>query len=235
MDAWDAAGIRALADALDAVLAFRHDRLENATDIIGEVAALMEAAGRGDPRQLMSSPSTIHVSAVDETGLTCSITSSAGYGSGAMIPGTGIMLNNSLGEVELHPAGLHAFDPGTRLPSNMAPTVAYNGDEVLAVGSPGADRITSAVVQTVFNYLRLGMPLEMAVSHPRLHVETFEGKRTLAHEPGVDVSAVDHLAHRPFSALSMYFGGVQAAARETGGNLVASADSRRTGGTAYGG
>ena len=146
------------------------------------------------------------------------------------------MLNNSLGEVELHPGGLHALPPGTRLPSNMAPTIARSSSgDVMAVGSPGADRITSAVSLTLFNFLRMGMPLDAAITYPRLHAESFEGEPTLAFEPGIDVSAVTGLAHRQFAARSMYFGGVQGASwgHETG--LVAVADPRRTGGTAFGG
>jgi gamma-glutamyltranspeptidase/glutathione hydrolase len=235
VDAWDAEGTRHIASALDAVIRFRHDRLDGAADISREIAILMKAASAGVPAAL-SSPSTIHVSSVDTTGLACSITSSAGYGSGAMIPGTGIMLNNSLGEVELQPGGLHALQPGTRLASNMAPTIArVTSGEVVAVGSPGADRITSAVALTLFNYLRLGMQLEAAVGHPRLHAESFEGKPTLAFEPGIDISAVDELIGRPFSARSMYFGGVQAASRSGSGALEATADPRRTGGIALAG
>jgi gamma-glutamyltranspeptidase/glutathione hydrolase len=235
VDSWDAAATRRIADALDAVSAFRRDRLDGSSDLVADVAVLLESAAGGDPTRLMASPSTVHVSAVDTDGLACAITSSAGYGSGAMIPGTGIMLNNSLGEVELHPGGLHALAPGTRLTSNMAPAIARRPDgAVVALGSPGADRITSAVSQSVFNYLRLGMPLDVAVSHPRIHVETFEGERTVACEPGIDTSAID-LSVRSFDSMSMYFGGVQAAAWEDATGLVASADPRRTGGVAFAG
>ncbi|MEE8331157.1 MAG: gamma-glutamyltransferase [Acidimicrobiia bacterium] len=236
VDSWDATGVRRIAEALDVVLGFRRDRLDQASDIVREIASLMAGSAGGDPSSVITSPSTVHVSAVDTDGLACAITSSAGYGSGAMIPGTGIMLNNSLGEVELNRAGLHTLAPGTRLSSNMAPSIARHPDgSVVAVGSPGADRITSAVSETVFNYLRLGMPLDAAVAHPRIHVETFEGERALAYEPGIDTSAIEGLSLRPFSGPSMYFGGVQAAAWDQVGGLVASADPRRTGGIAFAG
>ena len=71
---------------------------------------------------LRGSSSTAHISAVDDDGNACAITMSSGYGAGLCIPGTGILLNNSLGEVELNRHGLHALPPGTRLASNMAPT-----------------------------------------------------------------------------------------------------------------
>jgi len=102
------------------------------------------------------SPSTVHTSAVDDTGLACSITVSAGYGSGAVIPGYGFGLNNSLGELELTTEGLHALPTGQRLLSNMAPTVGRSNDgEVLAIGSPGADRITSAIATVLLALLLL--------------------------------------------------------------------------------
>ncbi|MDH3729939.1 MAG: gamma-glutamyltransferase family protein [Acidimicrobiia bacterium] len=236
VDAWDGAGVKRIAEALDVVLGFRRDKLDRSTDLVRDIAALIESSAGGDPSSVITSPSTVHVSTVDSNGLACAITSSAGYGSGAMIPGTGIMLNNSLGEVELNHAGLHTLAPGTRLSSNMAPSITRNPDgSVLAVGSPGASRITSAVAETVFNFLRLGMPLDAAVAHPRIHVETFEDERTLAYEPGVEIGDIDGLSLRPFSGPSMYFGGVQAAAWDEIGGLSATADPRRTGGIAFAG
>ena len=104
------------------------------------VPAIEELIRLAESGQLdaMTAPSTVHVSTVDDTGLACSITMSAGYGSGVMPPGTGIWLNNCLGELELNRSGLAAGPPGRRLPSNMAPCVARSshGDS-LAIGSPG--------------------------------------------------------------------------------------------------
>ena len=79
---------------------------------------------------------------------------------------TGLWLNNSLGEIELNRRGLDAGPVGSRLPSNMAPCVARSDGSVLAVGSPGADRITTALQQFLINYLQFGMPLEDAIAHP---------------------------------------------------------------------
>src|SRR4029077_18408322 len=66
--------------------------------------------------------STAPVSTVDSDGNACAVTMSSGYSAGLCIPGTGILLNNTLGEVELNRRGLHSLRPGTRLASNMAPT-----------------------------------------------------------------------------------------------------------------
>ena len=233
MTEWSPESVRDVVRAQDAVFAFRRQRLDEAIDTLPEIESLLEQA---ETRQLLASGSTIHVSAVDEGGIACSITMSAGYGSGTTIPGSGIWLNNSLGEVELQTLGLHALDPGTRLVSNMAPTVGRGPDgSVLAVGTPGASRITSALALTILNLLRLGMPLEEAVEHPRLHVETFDGKPTVAYEPGIEVPELAGFTHRAFTEKSMYFGGVQAAMWTPAGGLTATGDSRRNGRVAIGG
>ena len=84
------------------------------------------------------------------SGGACSVTVSSGYGAGMIARGTGIWLNNCLGEQELNPRGLHGLPPGSRLLSNMAPTVARHDDgTALAIGSPGADRITTAIAQVL--------------------------------------------------------------------------------------
>src|SRR5918912_4583557 len=69
------------------------------------------------------SPHTTHLSCIDSEGLAVSIPASMGYGSGLVVPGTGIPMNNTLGEPELNPRGFHALAPGERLISNMSPTV----------------------------------------------------------------------------------------------------------------
>ena len=93
------------------------------------------------------------MSATDSDGVACSVTVSSGYGAGMIAEGTGIWLNNCLGEQELNPAGLHARPPGSRLLSNMAPTVGRHDDgSTLAIGSPGADRITTAITQVLAGF-----------------------------------------------------------------------------------
>lgn len=189
----------------------------------------------------LSSASTLHSSAVDSDGLACSVTLSDGYGSGLMPPGTGFWLNNCLGEAELNGRGYHGWPPGTRLPSNMAPTAGRTSDgsdgsqgSVLAIGSPGADRITTAILETLLAWVRLGLPLQEAVLHPRLHVERTDRGARIACEPGLPVEELG-LPCRRFERLSMFFGGVEAAAWEPGGGFELAADPRRTGGTAVGG
>lgn len=234
---WNATTVRELAEIQQAVLQYRSNYLEGASEsaIEGEAARLLEMAEGDDWQQLSKSPSTIHISAVDSDGLACSISASSGYGSGVMAGGTGLWLNNSLGEIELHPQGLHDLIPGSRLTSNMAPTICRHPDgRVLAIGSPGASRITTAIAQALFNFVCLDLPLERAISHPRLHFELFDDTPTIACETGIDTDELN-LPTRTFAGRSMYFGGVQAALYHPTEGLNAAADPRRTGGIALGG
>lgn len=175
------------------------------------------------------SPSTVHVSAVDAQGLACAITASSGYGSGVLVPGAGIWLNNCLGELELNPQGFHALAPGERMVSNMAPAVARRPDgAVLALGSPGAERITTALLQVLLNFVRLGRSLEEALAAPRLHVERGPDGWRAAVEPGLPLERLD-MPCREFDALSMFFGGAGAVLHDAAGELTAAADPRRQG------
>ena len=233
-DGWTAAEVAYLAEVQHRVLAYRRGYLDQLRDIGPAIDELIRLAEAGQ-LDAMTAPSTVHVSSVDDSGLACSITMSAGYGSGVMPPGTGIWLNNCLGEIELNRKGLAAGPPGRRLPSNMAPCVARSkrGD-ALAIGSPGADRITTAILQTLVNFITCGQSLEAAIRSPRLHVENDGQTWRAACEPGLAVDTVT-LPLRTFEELSMYFGGVGAALRQADGHLVAAADPRRTGGTAIAG
>ncbi len=233
---WSPAGVRAVAEVQRSVLAYRARELDGAEDPGAAAAHLLEQARFGDHRRLTDSASTVHVSAVDTAALGCAITSSAGYGSGVMVPGTGLWLNNSLGEVELFPRGMASFAPGDRLPSNMAPTVARSEDgSVLAVGSPGASRITTALAQVLMNFIAMGMSVSESVAHARLHIEEFEGRPTIAHEPGLPVEAFGDYAVRRFPDISMYFGGVGFAMYDPAAGLFEVTDPRRSGATAVGG
>ena len=232
---WSAAGVREIVHAQQTVLEYRAERLDTAEDLAGETRRLLESAAQGVLGNRVRSGSTVHASAVDTTGLACSITASAGYGSGVMPSGTGIWMNNSLGEQELTRRGLHAQPPGTRLPSNMAPTVGHDGSgAVLSLGSPGADRITTALFQTIVNFINLDMPLGAAVAQPRIHVERDGETVRAACELGVAVGEVD-LPVREFDGLHMYFGGVGAALYTPGQGFTLAADPRRDGATAIGG
>jgi gamma-glutamyltranspeptidase / glutathione hydrolase len=208
---WDPADVDLLVRVQRAVLTHRLDVLDHATDLVEAAHAFLDLVDRD---QVLESGSTAHVSATDRSGESCAVTVSSGYGSGMIATGTGIWLNNCLGEQELNPAGLYAKAPGWRLLSNMAPTVARHDDgSTLAIGSPGADRITTAIVQVLAGFLG-GLSLQEAVDHPRLHV----------HRAG----RADEVVRRE-TELSMYFGGVGATLVDPSGRLTGAADPRREG------
>lgn len=215
-----------------AVLAYRLKVHDVSRDLDADGHALLAAVERHGLAGLPTSASTAHISAVDADGLACAVTMSSGYGSGVTIPGTGILLNNALGEPELNRLGLHALTPGTRLASNMAPTVARAADgRVLAVGSPGADRITTALMQVLAQLCLHGADLDEAIRAPRVHVR-FErsGEAVVEHEASPEIQAAIEAAGLPgldHGELSMYFGGVGAAHLGGDGELRAAGDPRR--------
>lgn len=235
VDRWGPREVAWLARVQEGVLDYRIENLDLSEDVEADLRALLEEARHGELKRWVTSPSTVHTSAVDADGLACSVTLSAGYGSGVMPPGTGVWMNNCLGEHELNRRGFHSWSPGTRLPSNMAPTVARHEDgSVIAIGSPGAARITTAILQVLVNHLHLGMSLQEAVSHPRLHVEVQGEEMRAACEPGLPLEQVT-LPVREFERLSMYFGGAGATRRDPDGSFEVAADPRRGGGTSIGG
>ena len=228
--AWNRNSLRRLIDSQRACLDFRAHTLDLADDLDDEVARLLALARSGQLLSRWSSASTVHTSVVDSNGTGCAITASSGYGSGEMPAGTGLWLNNCLGEIELNRRGLDAGPVGARLPSNMAPSVARRDRSVLAAGSPGADRITTAMQQFLINYLLFEMQLDDAIAHPRVHVDTSGKDVRLMSEPGLDLPDTD-LPVIEFPGIGMYFGGIGAAVFSPSGGLAPAADPRREGGT----
>ncbi len=160
--------------------------------------------------------STTHLAVIDAEGVCASVTCSNGTGSGLVVPGTGIHVNNMLGEEDLNPHGFHRTPAGRRIPSMMSPTIVLCDGEVIAgLGSAGSNRIRSAVLQTVVRLLADGMGPADAVAAPRVHFEA----GSLQAEPGVDeeglrrVEAVGVPVVR-WRERNLFFGGVQAVTRD---------------------
>ncbi len=227
---WTRETLQQLIAAQRACLDIRKRKLDLASNVGEEATRLVESARNGQLLSRWTSAATVHTSVVDSAGTGCAITASSGYGSGEMPSGTGLWLNNCLGEIELNRRGLDAGPVGSRLPSNMAPSVARHEGSVLAVGSPGADRITTALQQFLINYMLFDMPLEQAISHPRVHIDTSGEKIRLMAEPGLELPDTN-LPLSVFPDLVMYFGGVGAAVFGTTTGLASAADPRREGGT----
>lgn len=170
---------------------------------------------------------TTHISVLDADGMACSVTTTNGEGSGIVVPGTGIHLNNMMGEQDLNPLGFHRHPAGRRMPSMMAPSLVMRDGEVeLVLGSAGSNRIRSALLQTIVGVVDRGLPVGEAVCAPRMHYE--DG--IVYHEPGVDAEALAAPGRElvRFHDLNLFFGGVQAVQRRDG-LLVGAGDPRRGG------
>lgn len=226
---WDEEALRFLLQVQESAMSYRKRELDLSDDVPRDVARMLELAARGALVSRWSSGATVHTSAVDGSGLACSITASSGYGSGEMPAGTGLWLNNCLGEIELNRRGLDAGPPGRRLPSNMAPSIAREAGRVLAIGSPGADRITTALQQFLVNYIQLDLDLDMAIAHPRMHLEIAETGLNIAVEPGLELPDTG-IPVTKYPEIGMYFGGVVAAVHDSEIGFAAAADPRREGG-----
>ncbi len=179
--------------------------------------------------------STTHIAVLDADGMCASVTCSNGSGSGVLVPNTGVILNNMLGEEDLNPLGFHAIAPGRRVPSMMAPTVVRRDGEIeLGLGSAGSNRIRSAIVQTVVRALEQGMGASDAVRAPRLHIE----QGIVQAEPEIDEAALARIEARGIPVrrrprINLFFGGVQAVARDSStGTLSGGGDPRRGGSVA---
>jgi gamma-glutamyltranspeptidase/glutathione hydrolase len=179
--------------------------------------------------------STTHISVLDGDGMCASVTCSNGSGSGVLVPGTGVILNNMLGEEDLNPLGFHAIAPGRRVPSMMAPSVVLRDGEIeLGLGSAGSNRIRSAILQTIVRVVEQGMAADEAVRAPRLHFE----QGIVQAEPGIDEGALARIEARGIPVLrrpriNLFFGGCQAVARDpVTGVLSGGGDPRRGGSVA---
>jgi len=172
---------------------------------------------------LSRSSSTIQINTSDDFNNHFSITFSSGYGSGVLCPNTGMYFNNSLGEIELNPQGFLGDTKGDRLISNMSPLIIKTDDGITTIGSPGADRISSAIAQVLINY-SMNNDWKQAIDAPRFHVN---GDGTVRAEPGsLEVDKNITITEE----YDMYFGGVCVSGLNNG---VFSHGDRRRGDTSW--
>lgn len=159
---------------------------------------------------------TTHISVADNKGNCASMTCSNGEGSGYFAPGSGVMLNNMMGEDDLHPNGFHSSPPGERVFSMMSPSLLLKEDHVqLVIGSGGSKRIRTAVSQVLHQVVDFNRSLREAVDAPRLYLDG----DCLQVEPGFAEPAMAALKSRlsahglslnPWRQKDVYFGGVHA-------------------------
>ena len=180
------------------------------------------------------SESTSHLSVADEKGNVVALTQSINsfFGSGVVVPGTGVLLNNHLADFDGTAGGPNAIGPGRRPASSIAPTVVLrDGRPVLVIGTPGAARIVSALAQIIVNIVDFGLGLDEAIEAPRIHCLT----ETLAIEgrfPAGVVEALESWGHpvKLYPDWDNYFGGAQAILIDSRNKMLyGAADSRRDG------
>jgi len=172
---------------------------------------------------------TTHISAVDAEGGAVAITHSLGETCGHAIPGTGLLLNNFLGESDVNPPDAPRA-PGQRLYTMCCPTLIERGDRCLALGTGGSSRIRSAVLQGVSYLVDRGLSPDSAVSAPRIHVErgvlhVEAGGRPAAEVARLRASEPDAVI---FEDRHLFFGGLHVAAFD-GDRYEGAGDARRSG------
>jgi len=141
------------------------------------------AAPAGTPGPASPAGHTSHVSVVDAEGNAVALTTTVNlqFGSGVVVPGTGILLNDEMDDFDAAPGARNAFGlegadlnlpaPGKRPLSSMSPTLVFgpDGKLLLAVGSPGGSTIPSTVAWAILRLLDGGMALDQALGTPRIH------------------------------------------------------------------
>lgn len=172
---------------------------------------------------------TTHISAIDEHGNLASLTLSNGEGSGQLLPDTGIMLNNMLGEEDLNPQGFNRWPLNVRVSSMMAPTMAEYSERLIAIGSGGSNRLRTAILQTLINLIDFGLSPEAAVNAPRIHFE----RDRLDIEPGFDAGVIeqmiaDYPVHHRWQDHNLFFGGTHTVVWD-GKQFSGAGDPRRGG------
>jgi gamma-glutamyltranspeptidase / glutathione hydrolase len=174
---------------------------------------------------------TTQVSIADSEGNLASLTLSNGEGSGYVIPGTGVMMNNMLGEEDLNPGGFHHWPENRRLASMMAPSLLLtNQGDAVVTGSGGSNRIRSAILQVIVNLVDFALPLDQAVSQARIHYET----DLLSLEGGIDPDVAQHLLdefpnQQRWQEKNLFFGGAHTVRLSDRGTQTGIGDERRGG------
>jgi gamma-glutamyltranspeptidase/glutathione hydrolase len=195
------------------------------------VAAAARRVAESTPGAVEPAPpgGTTHISVVDAAGNAAALSCSTGSGSGVVVPGTGIHLNNMLGEYDLV-AGAPAA-AGHRLTSMMAPTVVADATGPrLVVGAAGSVRLRGAIMQVVANVVAHGLGVADAIAAPRLHVD----EPHVHCEGGFDAHQLDRLEALGYDVVrwrrrNLYFGGANAVELAADGSPAAAGDVRRGG------
>ena len=181
----------------------------------------MAKAGAHVARVLKESPHTTHVTVADADGNVVAATQTINntFGSKAIVPGTGMLLNNTMAIFDPHPGHALSIAPGKRVTSSMAPTIGFrDGRPAFALGLPGGVRIFTSVLQGVVNMIDHGMPVQEAVEAPRVWTQGQELE--VETEIGADVQAALAARGHRITVVPHVAGGMGAIRFEDDGTLT---------------
>ena len=182
------------------------------------------------PDVAAGSAHTTHVTTADADGNVVAMTQTINnlFGSKATVPGTGMLLNNTMALFDPHPGTPASVAPGKRVTSSMAPTlVLRDGRPAWALGLPGGVRIFTSVFQAVVNLIDHGMTLQEAVEAPRIWSQGQE----LEMEQEIPAAVRDAVAARGHRVVAVpaVGGGMNAVAFAADGTLEGAACWRADG------
>ncbi len=205
--------------------AFKNKDKNNHRQII---EAMIYADNLKNEGGFQSSKGTTHMSVIDANNNVASLTVSNGEGCGYVVPNSGFMLNNFLGEEDINTQGFFNFKENTRMASMMSPTILENTGTRIALGTGGSNRIKTAMFQVIWQIIAENKTLDQAINYPRFHFEN--GKLEI--EKGFDQQTINALEQKYpninlWEARSLYFGGINAV--QHGEKNRAIGDSRRNG------
>ncbi|HEY9055287.1 MAG TPA: gamma-glutamyltransferase [Rectinemataceae bacterium] len=200
-----------------------------------DTAKPMPSATAGDPSKYESG-STTSLSVMDKDGNMVNITKTINYffGSGVVVPGTGIIMNDEMDDFVPTPGSANSVQPGKRPLSSISPTLVLDpqGRSFMVLGSPGATRIFPTVAQVISNVIDFGMPIQEAILAPRLF-QMASGALNV--EGRYSINAYEALKKMGHTVTvrgdwDAYFGGVHAVLYDySKGVLYGGADPRRDG------
>ena len=189
------------------------------------------AEGKEAPR---GGSGTSHFVVVDAEGTIVSMSQTLGhfFGSGVVVPGYGVLLNDDVSDMERKPGHPNSVAPNKRSVCNMAPTTVFRGGRPrLSLGTPGSLRVFPAMAQVIANVLFRGMDLERAVAAGRIHWEDnrffFEGDIPAEVRARAKAELDQPVDER--RCQDLFFGGVHAVEILEDGTIVGVADPRREG------
>lgn len=179
---------------------------------------------------------TTSLSIADSEGNLICLTQSLGspFGSGVVVPGTGLTLNNFLYWADVQPGSPNRSKPGDALPICMAPSLSTrDGKPVLALGTPGSYGILQTQVQAMVQHLDFGVPLQQAIEAPRARLwdgRLVEIENRIAPETIAELVRRGHEARAFDVGWTMRCGGMQAVSIDPSrGLFTGAADPRRDG------